>query len=379
MVLVEGLQNAKGSDKIREVLEAYFLSISTGGDSAVRLSEDQYAVLHGEEGALDDIRHNINQLLAEANADELTASTRMWRVNIGKSELPLSDVARAIGFTLKRFASESPKGFEITDIDQTVADLLANTVDRVSRVRRTLEKRNFHLVFQPIVRLATGQLHHAEALMRIGGDDSPAEFVAFAEGIGLNTDLDLMVVQTALDILHNAYRKKQIIPDIAVNISGQSLSSRIFVDQLEKILQPFGDVSKKLLIDITDFSTLADFGLLKVALTRLRKLGLRRCLGDVGGGSSSFMSLNELAVDFAKLDGQIVHSAVREGRERTILQSIVQICSHLGIVIIAEKVETEQQRAALRNLGVPLGQGFLYGQPTVELPLVDLQMKPKEK
>ena len=219
-------------------------------------------MLHGEEGALEDIRRNINQLLAEAQAEDLTASTRMWRVNIGRSELPLSDVARAIGFTLKRFASENPKGFETIDIDQAVEDLLATTVERVSRVRSTLEKRNFHLVFQPIVRLATGQVHHVEALMRIGDGDSPAEFVAFAEGIGLNTDLDLMVVQAALDILHDAYRKKQVIPDIAVNISAQSLSSRIFVDQLEKILQPFGDVSKKLLIDITDPASVGDFSLL---------------------------------------------------------------------------------------------------------------------
>lgn len=168
MILVEGLQNAKGGNKIRELLEAYFLSISTGGDSAVRLSDDHYAVLHGEEGALEDIQRNINQLLADSNAEELSSSTRMWRINIGKTELPLSDVARAIGFTLKRFARESPKGFEIIDIDQTIEELLSNTVDRVARVRSTLEQRKFHLVFQPIVRLATGQLHHVEAYMRIG-------------------------------------------------------------------------------------------------------------------------------------------------------------------------------------------------------------------
>ncbi len=90
------------------------------------------------------------------------------------------------------------------------------------------------------------------------------------------------------------------------------------------------------------------------------------------------MSLNELPVDFAKLDGALVGSVVREGRERTILQSIIQICSHLGILIIAEKIETEQQRNTLRNLGVPLGQGFFYGQPSADMPLVDLHMKPKD-
>ena len=370
MVLIEGLPDSKSNQRLREVLEAYFLSISSDGDSAVRLADDYYAVLHSDEGALEDIRRDINQLLADTTEGDLPASTEMWRVNIGKSEMPIADVARAVAFTLKKFATENPKTIKITNIDSAVEDLLQSTVSRVSEVRRTLEKKNFRMVFQPIVRLTSGQVHHVEALIRVGEDASPAEFVAFTEGIGLHSDLDLMVLQTVLDLLSAAQSKKQNVPDVSVNISAASLASRLFLDQLEEIMRPYGDIPRKLLIDITDISDVSDLGVLKAGLVRLRKMGIRRCLDDVGGGTSSFMSLNELHVDFAKLDGDLVSHAMKDVKGRTILQSIIQICGHLGTMVIAEKVESDDQRIFLRNVGVPLGQGYLLGRPTAELPLV---------
>ena len=371
MVLIDGLPDARNNQKLRELLEAYFLSISTDGDSAVKLSDDYYAILHSDEGALEDIQRDISQLLADTCPEGAPTKTEMWRVSIGKTELPIADVARAVAFTLKKFATENPRTIKIGNIDDAVETLLQTTVSRVLEVRKTLEKKMVRLVFQPVVRLTSGQIHHVEALMRVGDAASPADFVAFAEGIGLNSDLDLMVLQSVLDLLRDAQARKVAVPDVAVNISGVSLASKIFLDQFDKILHPYADVSKKLLIEVTDISDVNDLTLLKAGLTRLRKTGIRRCLDDVGGGSSSFMSLNELHVDFAKLDGELVALAMRDVKGRTILHSIIQICGHLGTLVIAEQVETEDQRLFLRNAGVPLGQGYLLGRPSANLPVME--------
>jgi len=118
---------------------------------------------------------------------------------------------------------------------------------------------------------------------------------------------------------------------------------------------------------------------LKASLVRLRKMGIRRCLGDIGSGAASFMSLNELNADFAKIDGEVVNCAMRDGKDRTILQSIIQICSHLGTLVIAEKIETEDQRLFLRSLGVNLGQGFLFGRPSATLPVNDPPARAKAR
>jgi EAL domain-containing protein (putative c-di-GMP-specific phosphodiesterase class I) len=371
MILINGLQDAKADPKLREMLEAYFLSISTDGDSAVRLNEDQYAVLHSEEAALEDIQRDISQILRESNAKDLADSTQMWRLSVEKSNLPVSDVARAIAFTLKKFATENPSGLRITNIDSAVEDLLKSTVSRVTKVRTILDDRDFRLVFQPIVRLDTGELHHVEALMRLGESDSPADFVTFTERIGLHTDLDLLVIQAALDVVRDALGRRLAAPDISVNISAASLSSPLFLDQMEEILRPFGAVARKLLIEITETEKITDFAPLKAALKRLKRLSLQTCLDDIGRGNGAFMSINELRVDFVKLDGKIVHRATRESRDRTILHSIVQICLHLGIKVVAEQVETEEQRAFLGTLGIPYGQGFLFGRPASTLPTLE--------
>ncbi|MEI6985140.1 MAG: EAL domain-containing protein [Rhodospirillaceae bacterium] len=184
MVLIDGLQDIKNNPQLRDVLEAYFLSISSDGDSAVKLTGDHYAVLHSDEGAILDIEHDINQILVDNRAADLSASTHLWRVDVGKTYLPTSDVARAIAFPLKTFAAGNFSALNITNINSVVENILTTTVKRVSEARTTLERKNFRLVYQPIVRLTTGQLHHVEALMRLGKGDSPAEFVNFAEGIG---------------------------------------------------------------------------------------------------------------------------------------------------------------------------------------------------
>ena len=375
MVLIEGLPDTKSSPKIRELLEAYFLSISTEGDSAVKLGKDYYAVLHGDEGALEDIGRDINQLLADNCQNEPGASAQMWRVGIGKTEIPIEDVARAVAFTLKRFSVENPKTLSIANIYDVVEDILQSTVSRVAEVRRTLEKKNFRLVFQPVVRLTSGLVHHVEALMRVGDNPSPAKFVAFAEEIGLHSDLDLLVFQTVLDLLRAADEQKRSVPDVAVNVSAASLASTLFLNQLETILRPYGDIPQKLLIDITDISDMNNFAPLNGGLARLRKMGIRCSLDDVSGGGASFMSLNELRVDFAKLDGDLVSLALTDTKSRAILQSIIQICSHLGTVAIAVKVETVEQRTFLRNAGVQLGQGYLFGRPHSELPTLDARAK----
>ncbi|MEI6985971.1 MAG: EAL domain-containing protein, partial [Rhodospirillaceae bacterium] len=186
-------------------------------------------------------------------------------------------------------------------------------------------------------------------------------------GIGLISDLDLLVVQEALRVIRQAITAEQNPPDIAVNISAVSLNSKIFMDQFDEVARPFTDVLRKLLVDVTELGAITEMDVIKVSLTRLRKMGIRRCLGDIGGGGNTFMALSGLNVDFAKIDGDMINAAMKDSKDRAILQSTIQICSHLGILVIAEKVETEEQRQFLRSQGVNLGQGYLLGRPSADL------------
>ncbi|MBK3777583.1 EAL domain-containing protein [Azospirillum brasilense] len=369
---IVGLADRDNAPEMRNSLEAYLLSVSTDGDAAVRLNDERYAVLHRDDLTREEIILDIGRLLARHGADELRDALHVWQIPVQGGEMPMSDVARALSYTLHKFAAEEPGAFGIADINGAVVDMLHNTVGRVAQVRRILEQRDFHLAFQPIVSLATGKLHHVEALIRVGDCGSPAEFITFAERIGLICDLDLLVCQAALDVLKQAEDQGRAVPDIAINLSAVSLASPLIIEQLQALLRPHQGLTRKLLVEVTETATVNDFQGLNRVLGHLRKLGLRICLDDVGSGTTSFMSLNELRVDYAKLDGRIVQGALTNSRDLTILRSIVEIARHLGTDLVAEQIETEEQLRYLRKLGVRYGQGYLFGKPSPVLPGFDL-------
>ncbi len=371
LLSIDGLADWHGAPELRNALEAYLLAVSTDGDAAVRLNEERYAVLHGEDLTREEITGDIGRLLTRHGADDLRDALQVWQMPVQGGEMPMSDVARALSYTLHKFAADEPSAFDIADVNGAVVEMLRNTVGRVGQVRRILEQRDFHLVFQPIVSLATGKLHHVEALIRVGESGSPAEFIAFAERIGLICDLDLLVCQAALDTLKEAADQGRAVPDIAINLSAISLASPLLMEQLEAVLDHYPGLTRKLLVEVTETAAVSDFRSLNRVLERLRRLGLRTCLDDVGSGTTSFMSLNELKVDFAKLDGRIVRGALTNSRDRAILHSIVEIARHINTQLVAEQIETKEQLQCLRQLGVRYGQGYLFGRPSADLPGVE--------
>ncbi|MGF7178240.1 EAL domain-containing protein [Azospirillum doebereinerae] len=374
LLAVEGLAGMPASDAIRGDVEAYLLSVSSNGDAAVRLNDERYAVLHNADLTREEIASDIGRLLVRHGADDLCDALHVWQLPVQGGDMPLSDVARALSYTLQTFAAGRPGALGIADVNSAVVDMLQSTIGRVGQVRRILEQRDFHLAYQPIVNLVTGKLHHVEALMRVGDSASPAEFIAFAERVGLICDLDLLVLQTALDALKAAHDQKRAIPDIAINLSAVTLNSPLMVEQLQTVLRPYGIIARKLLIEVTETAAVHDFRGLNQTLDRLRRMGLRVCLDDVGSGTTSFLSLNELRVDYAKLDGRIVRGALTNSRDRAILHSIVEIARHINIELIAEQVETDAQLHHLRQLGVRYGQGYLFGKPSASLSNLDQGM-----
>lgn len=373
LLAIEGLANWNSVPELRRSLEAYLLAASTDGDAAVRLGDERYAMLHGTDLTREEIVQDIGRLLNHHGAGELLDALHVWQMPVQSGGMPMSDVARALSYTLQKFAADEPTAFGIADVNGAVVDMLENTVGRVGEVRRILEKRDFHLVFQPIVSLATGRLHHVEALIRIGESGSPAEFISFAERVGLICDLDLLVCQAALDVLKDAHDHGRSVPDVAINLSAISLASPLVMEQFEAVLRPYQSFTRKLLVEVTETAAISDFRALNRTLERLRKLGLRICLDDVGSGTTSFMSLNELRVEYAKLDGSIVRGALENSRERAILHSIVEIARHMNTELVAEQIETDEQLHCLRQLGIRYGQGYLFGRPAKELPDLDRQ------
>ena len=151
-----------------------------------------------------------------------------------------------------------------------------------------------------------------------------------------------------------------------MNISGSSLSDDTYVQTLLKLTQPNPEVRSRLLVEVTETSTVGDLVEANRRLASLREAGIMVCLDDFGVGAASFEYLQSLSVDIVKIDGSFIRDIVDNARTRTLLSHLVGLCRSLKVATIAEMIETTKQADAVRALGVDMGQGYLFGRPSAE-------------
>ena len=265
------------------------------------------------------------------------------------------DAAKALVYAINKFAEDQSGEFNIESLEG-LDQFIDSSVSKIQDLRRAL--RNFELHYQPIIDLKTGLVHHQEALTRLPGGGSPFSTVTFAEEAGLITDLDIAVTQHAIEVLQSTPNAL----DIAINLSGRSLGSDIFVKQLEAQLGLHGNFRHRLIIEITESSRISDLDRIAAIITTLQKAGHKICIDDFGSGAAAFHYLRKLRVDTVKIDGQYVGQLKTNTRDRAFVKSIQQLAVDLGCSTVAEFVETEDQMGILRALGVNYGQGWLFAK-----------------
>jgi EAL domain-containing protein (putative c-di-GMP-specific phosphodiesterase class I) len=234
-------------------------------------------------------------------------------------------------------------------------------------MRDLIHEQKINLHYQPIVSLVDRYQHHYEVLLRLPNGRSPFEDVAFAEEINIVHELDLAVANGAIRRIMEANAKKHPLC-LAVNMSAKSLLNDSFIAMFERVTERLGEDRKKLMVEVTESAKLEDLARAAKAVDRLRARGHAVCLDDFGAGASSLPYLQQLHVDLVKIDGIYIKNIHKSLRERAIVEGVLTTCKCLGIRTVAEMVEKEDQHRLLLDLGVDLGQGWLYGRPAAEIP-----------
>ncbi len=272
----------------------------------------------------------------------------------------------ALRLLLHRFASAPEMAVEELHLDKGLA-LLTGAFREVAALNARIAGRRFDLVYQPIVSLADGRIHHYEALLRIPGEQGPGRMIGLAEQSGLIPAFDYAIVDKLLRRIKGLGDEAAGIR-IAANLSARSLLDPDFLPRLLRRLEQAGERAGHLLFEVTESARIDDVAGLGRALERLREAGFPICLDDFGAGMSGFQYLRDLPVDFLKIDGSYVKGAPQEPRMHDFLEAILSLARKLGIPTIAEWIETEEEAAFLRARGVDYGQGFHFGRPSARLP-----------
>jgi EAL domain-containing protein (putative c-di-GMP-specific phosphodiesterase class I)/ActR/RegA family two-component response regulator len=220
--------------------------------------------------------------------------------------------------------------------------------------------------YQPKVDVQTGFIRGVEALARwrrpVAGFVRPDQFIALAEREGLIHDLTLSVVGQALAqaARWNAHGLKL---SMAVNLSPRLLEVPDLVQELAALAAQHGVPCSRIVLEITESSLVDGMGAALGILARLRLLGFGLSIDDYGTGFSSMQQLARLPFTECKIDRSFVHGAHGRTHQRVILRSALDMARKLGLVTVAEGVETLEDWRLLRDFGCDVGQGFLIARP----------------
>ena len=236
------------------------------------------------------------------------------------------------------------------------SELLLNELrDRISDVLM-LDQLAVH--FQPIRDTVSGTVIGAESLARFSGGDpsrTPDVWFADAAAVGLGADLELHAIRTAL------CTARQLPPDIYVSINLSPAT--LLTGRLADVVAESGWHPARLVLEITEHVSVADYGALSECIAGLRTAGMRLAVDDAGAGYASFRHILALAPDYIKLDRTLVAEVDTDPSRQALVRAMMIFAGEVGATVVAEGVETEAELATARRLGVQAAQGFLTGRP----------------
>jgi len=236
-----------------------------------------------------------------------------------------------------------------------------------SELRSSLAKQEFSLNYQPLVDPQTGNIKSCEALIRwlpVDGElISPTEFIPVAEQSELINRIGEWVINEACR--QRAEWKEMGLLDfrIDINLSGRQFLQNNFMDILERYLAKYHLSASEIGIELTE-NVLIQAGKNNSSnLNNLNESGMQISIDDFGTGYSSLSCLRRLPVHNLKIDQEFIRDAPRNDSDRCIMEAIVAVGHRLGLKVIAEGIETEEQHKLAQEIGCDLGQGFFLHKP----------------
>ena len=251
--------------------------------------------------------------------------------------------------------------------DPEMQHVLTNRASLEMDLRQALAEGQFLLYYQPQVD-AAGRITGAEALVRwrhpVRGIVSPAEFIPLAEDTGLILPLGQWVLETACrQLVIWGGRAETADLTLAVNVSARQYRQEHFVDQVLDTLRWSGSRAERLELELTESLLLDDVEDTIIKMTALKNEGVRFSLDDFGTGYSSLAYLKRLPLSQLKIDQSFVRDVLSDPNDAAIARTVVALGQSLGLDVIAEGVESQEQRDFLYSQGCYAYQGYLFGRP----------------
>lgn len=363
-----------GNQLLREVGERLSQSLKPG-DTLARLGGDEYGVILQEQSPQQALQM-AEQLCARLDDYRFVFAGQRFRIGASVGLVMLNGRWTSAGAVLQaadsaRYVAKAMGSNRVHLYRESDGDIEAyrGQMHWMQRLDSALDQGRLRLYWQRIVPLREGPLARGikgEVLLRLQEGDQligPQPLLQAAERFGMSSRVDRWVIGATLDWLEQHRDTLGHVAELAVNLSGQSVSDKAFhrflIDEIERRQLPEG----KLRFEITETAAIANIDETRTLIKALQQLGIKVALDDFGSGMSSFGYLKNLPVDYLKIDSQFIRELAHDAFDQVAVQAICSVARVTGKLTVAEGIEDAAVEALLRDYGVDFGQGFLWHQP----------------
>jgi PAS domain S-box-containing protein len=235
-----------------------------------------------------------------------------------------------------------------------ISDLHRAHRERLAEVERVLLGEELEIAFQPIVELDSGRVIAYEALSRFPGDPARTPDIWFADAwaLGLGIPLELLAIRKAVEAIAEAPAEL----DVTLNASPPTLAARGFMRAL-------GPNPDRVTVELTEHLEIADYEKFRRAAAPLRRAGGRLAIDDFGAGFASLKHILQVQPERIKLDISLTEQIPESSMAHALAAALLSFAGEIGIEVVAEGIETDEELDALTEIGISVGQGFHFGLP----------------
>ena len=248
-------------------------------------------------------------------------------------------------------------------------------------LQSALKKREFLLHYQPIIELSSNRIVGCEALVRWKHPSGelllPSRFIDQVENSGLIIDLGYWIAEQACEFQGRLFNDFQHDIFMSINLSGKQFDDQFLVPSLADIMDKTGARRERVKFEITESLLLDNPELATQSLHQLKETGAKLAIDDFGTGYSSFSYLHRFPFDTLKIDRVFISAMSRSEKSNQIVRSLVNLSHDLGMDVVAEGIETEEEAGLMCQYKTEYGQGFYFSRPINETEFVKLLRRPQ--
>jgi len=343
-------------------------------DIVARLGGDEFGILFLGK-SLDKVTKMCNQILRSIKEYRFSYDGKIFVIGASMGLVPIErdcctlvDIIAAADSACYEAKEKGRNCIYIASRDDTKMQEKRGEMQWLAKLTQALDKKMFKLYVQPIKSLQhESSIAHYEVLVRLEDVDgkiiSPMAFIPPAERYGMMQALDRWIIEEVFKEYTKLHEKSGKLFSFSINLSGNSLNDNTLSEFIQKMFERYHVPFQSICFEVTETAAVSNLTTALKFLKTMRKLGCKFSLDDFGSGLSSFSYLQNLPVDYLKVDGAFVRDIDVNMVNRAMVKSINEISHVMGMKTICEFVENEEVERVLKEMNVDFAQGYFYAKP----------------